>query len=125
MSITPVFRPSVKLKAMFFDSKYKPEWKHFGADGHDEAKALAGWLLSESAIGGLHRAGMHLLLAHGPDDKVYHATQALNMARDLYAGRESTRSEAQKAARDAPVRCAEDVLQVALEYERELNEQVA
>lgn len=50
--------------------EFKRAWDLFDAEVFEEANALATKLLLEPRLGHLHRAGCHLLLAHGPIDFV-------------------------------------------------------
>jgi hypothetical protein len=49
-----------------------------------QANTLSQKLLLEPRMGRLHRAGLHVILAHSPDDYVWHADEAVQMYENMY-----------------------------------------
>jgi hypothetical protein len=49
-----------------------------------QANTLSQKLLLEPRMGRLHRAGLHVILAHSPDDYVWHADEAVRMYENMY-----------------------------------------
>ena len=49
-----------------------------------QANTLSENLLLEPRIGPLHRAGLHVILAHSPDDYLWHADEAVRMYENMY-----------------------------------------
>ncbi|KAK6435405.1 hypothetical protein LTR95_008410 [Oleoguttula sp. CCFEE 5521] len=105
--------------AQFFESEYTLAWQYFKDKNFDQANAIAIDVLTEPALGDLHRAGMHLIPAHSPENYVDHAKKALALTKVLYLGREEIRTPAQAHAQLAMIRSAEGALRVALDTEKE------
>ena len=54
-------------------------------DAHtSQANTLSKKLLLEPRMGRLHRAGLHIILAHSSDDYVWHADEAVRMYENMY-----------------------------------------
>lgn len=49
-----------------------------------QANTLSKKLLLEPRMGRLHRAGLHVILAHSSDDYVWHADEAVRMYENMY-----------------------------------------
>lgn len=66
----------------------------------------------------LHKAGLHLILAHSPEEKVAHATKALELYRALYDESDHPTKE-QKESQETLIENAESLLKQAEELEVE------
>ncbi|KAK4545507.1 hypothetical protein LTR36_002857 [Oleoguttula mirabilis] len=107
----------------FFDAQFTAAWEHFYAARFDQANASARALLNEPALSDLHRAGMHLLLAHSPEEYIEHARRAVNLYGNLYTAHAQDSREptpGQKKSQKTLLRAAEEALrraeQTAKEY---------
>lgn len=65
----------------------------------------------EPSLSNLHKAGLHLILAHSPDEYVYHAKEAVRLYQSLYTpDEEQTITTNQKKSRDTLLAGAQRVL---------------
>lgn len=90
--------------AQVFESQFKRAWNLFSDHKYDEASramfeyiniqvanifrshanSLSGKLLNKPRLGRLHRAGLHVIVAHSPDDYVWHAGEAVRLYEAMY-----------------------------------------
>lgn len=75
----------------FFEEQCKAAWEHFYAQEFDKANAIAQELLAEPALAILHRASMHFMLAHSPDEYVLVISRSRMHLRSLTESIASTR----------------------------------
>lgn len=95
---------SLHPAAQILESQFKRAWNLFSDDKYDEvsramfeyiniqvanifrsqANSLSRELLNEPRLDRLHRAGLHVILAHSSDDYVWHASEAVRLYEAMY-----------------------------------------
>lgn len=98
-----------------FERQCTKAWDLFELERFDEANAISRKLVNDPRVGLLHKASCHMILAHSPDDYVYHAEQAVKLFRGLYSDPAEPPDEEQRWSQEKLVMSAEKVLRQARE----------
>ncbi|EME41253.1 hypothetical protein DOTSEDRAFT_73612 [Dothistroma septosporum NZE10] len=104
--------PTTELSPLgqHFEGQCTKAWEYFEAELFDEANAISRTLVKDPRVGLLHKASCHMILAHSPDDYVYHAEQAVKLFRDMYNDPRDPPDEDQRRSQEKLVASAEKVL---------------
>ena len=98
-----------------FEKQCTTAWEYFETERFDEANAISRKLVNDPRVGLLHKASCHMILAHSPDDYVFHAEQAVKLFKELYSDPTEPPDEDQRRSQEKLVASAEKVLRQARE----------
>ncbi|KXT15026.1 hypothetical protein AC579_4888 [Pseudocercospora musae] len=115
MSSTIIPTEALNPLGQKFERLFLRAWEAFEDERFDEANSISHRLVKEPLIGDLHKAGCHLILAHSPNEYVWHAEQAVALFKGLYSDPRYPPDEEQKLSQDDLVKTAENVLERARE----------
>ncbi|KAK4502989.1 hypothetical protein PRZ48_006416 [Zasmidium cellare] len=105
----------LNAEGQIYEAEFKRAWALLRERKAEEANGLARHLLMEPSLGKLHRAGLHLLLAHGPDGYLKHAQEAVRLYENLYPD-PLGRTRRQKESQETLLKSARQVLEQAEKY---------